>query len=296
MTLAKTVKGELHPRNYHNGRYNFTELIVAYPELEKFVVENKYGDLSIDFFNPRAVKALNKALLAFFYGVKFWDIPPHALTPPIPGRADYIHYIADLLSVSKTQNINCLDIGVGANCIYPIIGCCQYGWSFVGSDVNADSVRNAQNIVSKNSKLQGKVEIRHQQNPNSIFRGVVTAEDSFEVSICNPPFHDSPESAERGSLRKLRNLKGKNVRKSTLNFGGKSNELWCEGGELGFITNMIHESKLFQKKIKWFTTLVSKEDNLAALERELLKVGVKEKKIISMTQGNKKSRILAWRY
>ncbi|MFI3268603.1 MAG: 23S rRNA (adenine(1618)-N(6))-methyltransferase RlmF [Rikenellaceae bacterium] len=296
MALTKIIKGDLHPRNYHNGRYDFEKLIAAYPELSQFVAENKFGDLSIDFFNPKAVKSLNKALLLYYYGIEFWDIPHSALTPPIPGRADYIHYIADLISQSTSQNINCLDIGVGANCIYPIIGCSQYGWNFVGSDIDINSVKNAQNIVSKNTVLQDKVEIRHQQDKTSIFKGIISLNEHFDVSICNPPFHDSPESAEKGSLRKLRNLKGKNVLKSTLNFGGKSNELWCEGGELRFITDMIHESKLYKNNVEWFTTLVSKEDNLKVLENELKKIKVAQIKTINMSQGNKKSRILAWKF
>jgi 23S rRNA (adenine1618-N6)-methyltransferase len=46
--------------------------------------------------------------------------------PPIPGRADYIHYIADLLAttnsgIPKETEYKDWDIGVGANCIYPII-------------------------------------------------------------------------------------------------------------------------------------------------------------------------------
>ena len=44
------------------------------------------------------MKALNKALLAHFYAVKHWDIPDGFLCPPVPGRADYVHHLADLLA------------------------------------------------------------------------------------------------------------------------------------------------------------------------------------------------------
>jgi 23S rRNA A1618 N6-methylase RlmF len=52
-----------------------------------------------------------------------------------PGRLDYIHYIADLLQKQqryhpKGHTVQGLDIGIGANCIYPIIGNAEYGWSF----------------------------------------------------------------------------------------------------------------------------------------------------------------------
>ena len=94
---------------------------------------NPYGKQTINFFNPQAVKALNKALLVTHYGIRYWDIPKNYLCPPIPGRADYIHYIADLIDPEGVnmmvkeecddqprRQCRCLDIGVGANCIYPL--------------------------------------------------------------------------------------------------------------------------------------------------------------------------------
>ena len=146
-------KNNLHPRNKHRLRYNFPELIAACPELSAFVAPNPYGDLSVDFKDPNAVKALNRALLQFFYKVDLWDVPEGYLCPPIPGRADYIHTLADLLaadnngSIPLGKSIKVLDIGVGANCIYPLIGHHEYGWSFVGSDIDHIAVNSAKNIV-----------------------------------------------------------------------------------------------------------------------------------------------------
>ncbi|MFI3292445.1 MAG: 23S rRNA (adenine(1618)-N(6))-methyltransferase RlmF [Rikenellaceae bacterium] len=283
-----------HPKNPHNGRYDFKKLITTHPPLAKFVGDNGYGEESICFFDPKAVKALNQALLLHFYGV-VWDIPPHALTPPIPGRADYIHYISDLIGDKKDKQIvRIVDIGVGANCIYPIIGTIQYGWHFVGSDIDKKSIESAQRIIDNNPQLQGKITLRRQSNKNNIFKGVINNEELFDATICNPPFHDSAQSAERGTMRKLRNLKGKNQPK--LNFGGRSNELWCEGGELQFITNMIAESVEFKSQCRWFTTLVSKESNLSMLKREIKKAGASTIRTIEMGQGNKRSRILAWSF
>ena len=67
---------------------------------------NPFNDLSIDFFNPKAVKMLNKALLKQYYNIDNWNIPADNLCPPIPGRADYIHHIADLLG-SKSDKFLC---------------------------------------------------------------------------------------------------------------------------------------------------------------------------------------------
>ncbi|MFI3285210.1 MAG: 23S rRNA (adenine(1618)-N(6))-methyltransferase RlmF [Rikenellaceae bacterium] len=293
MPQVKIVKGELHPRNPHRDGYDFEALVKAHAPLERFVALNKYGTLSINFFDPQAVRALNAALLALHYNIGWWEIPSSALTPPIPGRADYIHYVADLAPAST----RCLDVGVGANCIYPIIGSAAYGWEFVGSDISKSSIESARQIVERNSVLSGRVELRHQADPTKIFDGVINNCEHFDITLCNPPFHASAEAAAKGTQRKLRGLKATSKgNKAVLNFGGESNELWCEGGERKFVERMISESRQFATQCGWFTSLISNEDNLAPLRRALNSVGVREQRTIEMYQGNKRSRILAWRF
>ena len=304
-------KGELHIRNKHNGQYDFPLLIENYPPLKRFVSLNPLGVQTINFFNPQAVKALNKALLISYYGIRYWDIPKQYLCPPIPGRADYIHYIADLIQpdrVAKDLRVEdedaneqktkrrCLDVGVGANCIYPIIGHVEYGWMFVGSDIDPVSIENARKIVTCNPVLAHKIDLRLQKDNRRIFDGIIAPDEYFDVTICNPPFHSSKKEAEEGTLRKLSSLKGEKVKKTKLNFGGNANELWCEGGELRFLLNMISESRKYRKNCGWFTSLVSKEKNLDKLYAKLKAVHVSEYKIIRMCQGTKNSRILAWRF
>lgn len=296
-----TEKGELHKRNKHSGQYDFPGLTEVCRPLKKFVVLNPYGTQTIDFFNPQAVKALNKALLMKYYGIRYWDIPKGYLCPPIPGRADYIHYIADLIQAGDAGRADgrkrrCLDIGVGANCIYPIIGQVEYGWTFVGSDIDPVSLENARKIVTCNPVLAHKIELRLQGDRRKIFDGIIAADEYFDVTICNPPFHGSREEAEEGTIRKLSSLKGERVAKAKLNFGGNANELWCEGGELCFLSDMIAESRKYRKNCGWFTSLVSKSKNLDVLYAGLKAAGVSEYKVIRMSQGTKNSRILAWRF
>jgi len=108
----KAQKPGLHPRNRHHQRYDLPALCQAHPELQGFITLNPVGEQTIDFANPLAVKALNKALLAHFYAVKHWDIPDGFLCPPVPGRADYIHHLADLLALDTgtiPENASILD-------------------------------------------------------------------------------------------------------------------------------------------------------------------------------------------
>lgn len=288
----------LHPRNRHNGQYDFARLVADYPALGRFVAPNPCGIPSINFFDPQAVIALNKALLKSYYGITYWNLPRNSLCPPIPGRSDYIHYLADLIGSSPETGSTCriLDIGVGANCIYPIIGCVEYGWRFVGSDINTASLENARKIATCNPVLAHRIELRQQSDRQVIFRGIIAPGEVFDATLCNPPFHRSPEESREGTLRKLSSLKGKRVTKAALNFGGNAHELWCEGGELAFLLRMIDESQAFGKQCKWFTTLVSKAAYLEELYVRLQTVGVKEFRTIQMQQGTKSSRILAWHF
>ena len=283
----------MHARNRHLARYDFTQLTKTCPELAAHVLVNKFGDESIDFANPESVKLLNKAILKEFYKINWWDIPDNYLCPPIPGRADYLHYVADLLYGARGKSIVALDIGVGANCVYPLIGQYEYGWSFIGSDIDQGAITSAQSILDHNLDIKEQIELRLQANANQIFKGILKPNELIDISICNPPFHASAEEAAAGSERKLKNL---GLQKKVLNFGGKSHELWCKGGEKAFIKNMIEESRLVAAQCLWFTTLVSKKENLPDLERELKKVSASDVKILEMSQGQKISRILAWTF
>lgn len=297
------TKTNLHPRNRHRTRYDFVRLIASCPELAAFVRNNEYGNESIDFADPAAVKALNRALLLHDYHIKDWDIPAQYLCPPIPGRADYLHHLADLLAGSngatlpRGPSVRVLDIGTGANCIYPLIGHAEYGWQFVGTEVDQIALQNAQRIVDAN-QLNDAIELRLQPSPSAIFADVTYADEYFDLTLCNPPFHASLAEARKGSQRKWQNL-GKEDdkrKKPVLNFGGQSQELCCDGGEEAFIKRMIEESESGKDNCLWFTTLVSKSATLPHVYRALKYSKAKENRTIEMSQGQKKSRFLAWTF
>lgn len=296
------TKDQLHPNNKHRERYDFKALIITNPALASYVSKNKYGDESIDFFKPAAVTCLNQTLLQHFYDIQNWSIPDGYLCPPIPGRADYIHHIAELLGnanggeIPIGKDIKCLDVGVGANCVYPIIGTKEYGWSFVGSDIDPISIASANQIIENNSFLKGKMTLRLQKQPNAIFSDIIEKDERFDLTICNPPFHASAKEAAEGSMRKLSNLKRKKATKATLNFGGQKNELWCDGGETRFVGNMLQESKIYADSCLWFSSLISKQANLNIVYKQLEALNPSEIHTIAMKQGNKISRLLVWTF
>ena len=297
----------MHINNRHKQGYNFKALIKVNPELSRFIIINKYNnEETIDFSNPLAVKSLNLSLLKSEYNITFWDIPAGYLCPPVPGRVDYIHHLNDLLKTTprnlrpKGVPVKVLDIGTGASCIYPILGQREYDWDFVASDIDPISIKVAKQIISSNKTLDKKIKCRLQKNSLQIFNGIIEAGDFFQLTLCNPPFHSSLAEASEGTTRKWKNLnKTKSVstpQSKTLNFGGQKAELWCPGGELAFIGNMIKESKNYHKQVLWFTCLVSKKDHISKIKLYLKKAQADQIKVINMAQGQKISRFIAWSF
>ena len=261
------------------------------------------GESSIDFSDPEAVRALNRALLKMQYGIAYWDLPEGYLCPPVPGRADYLHGLADLLAESNAGTIprgaaiRALDIGTGANLIYPLLGHREYGWRFIGSDIDATALRAATAIVDANG-FRKAIELRHQPDSARILDGLLNGDEVFDITLCNPPFHASAEDAARGSQRKWRNLGKTDAARggARLNFGGQSTELWYPGGEASFVRRMIRESAQISARVYWFSTLIAKSEHLADVRKQLKQANAQEVREIAMAQGNKQSRFVAWSF
>jgi len=290
------AKPGLHPRNRHRERYDIPALVAACPELAPFLRPNPLGEPTIDFADPAAVRTLNRALLASAYGIRGWDLPRGFLCPPVPGRADYLHHLADLLAAGgpppRGPGVRILDVGVGANAIYPLVGHREYGWTFLGTDIDPGALASARAILAANPGLEDVIELRLQKDPGRILAGVVLPGETFEACMCNPPFHGSPAEAREGTQRKWRNLGRPSA--PVLNFGGQGAELWCEGGEVAFVSRMVEESAARPDCCRWFTSLLSKSASLPPVQAALRKAGAVRVRVLEMSQGQKRSRIVAW--
>jgi 23S rRNA (adenine1618-N6)-methyltransferase len=294
----------MHLDNPHRNPYNFEALIQTNQELEAFVFTNEHEIQTIDFANPKGVFQLNKALLLQHYKLDHYELPIGHLCPAVPGRADYLCHVKTFLDeritvISETASYKVLDIGVGANCIYPIIGAQLFNWKMVGVDINSDAVASAKEIVAATKGLESNIDIRHQIDNANIFTGIIKKDEYFNVTVCNPPFHTSEIEASKGTMRKLANIsKDKDYafrQELVQNFGGKANELWCNGGEALFIKRMIKQSLKYKKQVGVFTTLVSNKAHLNKLYKQLDKAKANHKTVV-MHIGNKNSRMLAWSF
>jgi len=299
---AKKTKHAMHPRNTHQTGYDFPTLTKAHPALQAYVIETAFGSTSIDFANPEAVVALNTALLKAYYNIQNWSILKNSLCPPIPGRADYIHYAADLLAaehdgtIPTGAKVNVLDIGTGSSLIYPILGERMYGWSFLATDIDRNALNHAGALIKNNSGLSKKITLQLQDNREHIFGGIIQQGDHFDLVVCNPPFFQSREDNWQKTSKKFNNLHKGKEELPVRNFGGHPNELWCEGGERKFVRTMINESMQYKKQLGWVTSLISNKENLKPLIATLEYNKASKVEVIDMAQGQKAIRILAWKW
>ena len=296
MTANKT---SLHPQNPFAAPYPLAELVQLQPALAAYLKTTPDGRETLNFAEPAAVTLLNTALLQWQFGLVHYHVPPGYLCPAVPGRLDYLLYLQDLLTASfqgkkvPAAAVQLLDIGCGANLIYSILAAKALRWQAIGSDIDATALQNAATLIEQNG-LQRQLSLRQQANPQAIFHGVIQKGDYLDLTLCNPPFHDSPDAAAAGSARKQRNLGLDSA--APLNFAGQANELWCEGGEPAFLRRMLAESKDFAHQVYWFSTQVSKQQHLAKLQQQLQQLEATQVQVIEMSQGNKQSRILAWSF
>jgi 23S rRNA (adenine1618-N6)-methyltransferase len=153
----------------------------------------------LDFSNPDSVKQLTKTLLKKDFGLKI-ELPDDRLCPPVcpsipfpavglpevdlltsifpflkvPNRLNYLLWIQSLLDTSSMsysdtydseRQVLGLDIGTGASCIYPLLGCAQRPkWRFGATDIDQKSLQFAQRNVQLNG-LQNRVKL-HQSKPD----------------------------------------------------------------------------------------------------------------------------------
>jgi 23S rRNA (adenine1618-N6)-methyltransferase len=295
-------KPGMHPRNRYRHGYPFEQLAQKSPELQAYLRTNDAGRPSIDYADADAVLALNRALLVDAYKLKNWSIPEGYLCPPVPGRSDIIHHAADLLASSHPKGLNkgasirVLDVGVGANAILPIIGIYEYGWTFVGADIDLPALHSVEKLMESNDTLHSHLSLRLQTKPAQTFKEIIMKDEFFDLTLCNPPFYRSAEEAARVSLGKFRNLGKREPERNMRNFGGQHRELWVEGGELQFVASMIRESRFFDRHVLWFTSMVSKKEHLPELYKVFDEVEAVLIRTIPMSQGLKSSRMIAWSF
>lgn len=313
---------QLHHRNIHIDD-DFLLISEKYPEFRK-CIKILNGNMCINYNNPTALYCISKVLLHHRYNL-IWDMPDNFLIPTVPSRANYVHFISDLLtpehvyntetvsnkgSLNDTETIKfnthqdfCsveliprgkqvlgLDIGIGANSIFSLLCNKIYSWNMVGTDISSESLKVSDSII-KNNNLSDCITLLLQENPEDILLGILDRPEiktlNFSFTICNPPYYDSIEDSEM------------NVHPNRYRVC-KNYEVITQGGESQFILKMYSQSKIFRKRVIWYTSQVSKLKNLKflrnALGKEIVSNELKSLIFTTLKQGKHDKWVIAWSF
>ncbi|KAL2633020.1 hypothetical protein R1flu_004499 [Riccia fluitans] len=176
---GRAKRRAMHPCNkYAEKPPDFSLFASLYPSFAPYVSYGHKKKPKIDWTDFNATRELTRVLLDHDFGIKWW-IPDGQLCPTVPNRANYIHWIDDLLSVypapwhsENFSEIRGVDIGTGANCIYPLLGAALQGWHFVGTDVTPVALCWAKKNVDQNPQYAGFIEIRQATTDSSVETGL----------------------------------------------------------------------------------------------------------------------------
>ena len=141
-----------HPRNPFRVRPDFLQLSSKHAELELHLIRFANGKCKVDFESADAVRTLTRVLLQETYELDV-QIPLDRLVPAVPQRLNYLLWLEDIFNTicDHEKLVVGLDIGTGASCIFPLLGCrLRSNWNFVGTELDSQSAIAASQNVNRN--------------------------------------------------------------------------------------------------------------------------------------------------
>ncbi|KAL5039972.1 hypothetical protein RTP6_007059 [Batrachochytrium dendrobatidis] len=278
----------MHARNPFCDQFDFVALAETHPRLNRYLRKTRTGSI-IEFGDPKAVRELTCALLFKYFGLRL-EIPLDSLCPPVPNRLDYILHIEDLLSESNPSldaTVRGIDIGTGASCIYPLLGCSRNPkWSFLALEIDERSIDFATQNVNRNS-LQNCITVVKGSTQNPII-SLPNDNQMYDFCMCNPPFYSDEEE-----MRVSRSIKQQAPLSLCM---GSQNEMLQPGGEVAFVTSLIEESQILGCRITWYTSLVGFRENAQRLEALLHQKQIPVVRRAVYKQGRTSRSILTWSF
>lgn len=203
----------------------------------------------------------------------------------MPNRHNYILWLKHLLDSTSYGpaggRLSGLDIGTGASCIYPLLGCVQRPWSFFATDVDDKSLTFARKNVELNG-LQGRIKVVPRRPEEPLVPLDELGIDSLDFVMTNPPFYFSEDELLASALKKSRPPHSACT--------GAPVEMVCEGGEVAFVGRIVDESLRLRGRVRWYTSMLGKVSSLEVLVDQLRGHGVDNFAVNEFVQGSKTRR------
>lgn len=279
----------MHPRNPYRGKDpNHEQLVDQFPELKQYLRPAKRkGDrptLALTT-NPAAAIAYNCALLKRDFGIN-WSIPVGRLCPPIASRVNYVLWVQDLIKLNrpKTQpsvdRVVGIDIGTGANAIYPLLGTAlDSTWHFVATDVDESALSLAKKNMEANPRLQRRIKLKRVSEDARVQAALPPGDGMIDFCMCNPPFFESALDVR--------------IRPDGSTAGTRS-ELVCQGGEEGFVSGIVRDSVKLGRRVRWYTSMFGKKASVKSTLKLIREAGFTNIATTQFLQGRTTRWGIAW--
>ena len=261
------------------------------------------------------------------------------MIPAITNRVNYIHILEDLLTLSSPPlsssgrdtppppplTADGLDIGTGANLIYPLLGAAIVGWTFVGVDITDTAIAWATRNRDNNPHLGDKIVLRqvtpgpfvshaswrtdwpkdknhhhhhhHHHHHREKVVGISTDNHTEKGGILTT---GAVRAGERYAFCMCNppffETEDQCCANPRTNFQGTPAEMVCPGGEGSFVRRLVYDSLHLQHQIHWFSTLVGKKATLRSIRTELHRQGVPVVRTAELAQGKTSRWVLAWSF
>jgi 23S rRNA (adenine1618-N6)-methyltransferase len=176
--------------------------------------------------------------------------------------------------------------GVGASCIYPLLGCSmRQQWQFHGTEIDETNITWARKNVTLND-MASRIQVHPNTATGNILQLDAMGIECADFTMCNPPFYKSKEDMQRSLT--------KDTPPSAVCTGADV-EMITEGGDAGFAVRIVEESKGFGERVQWYTCMLGKLSSLAVVVEKLRELSCQNWAIGCLVPGNKTRRwVVGW--
>ncbi|KAJ0145664.1 hypothetical protein ACKLNR_005569 [Fusarium oxysporum f. sp. zingiberi] len=297
LPVDQTLTLEGPPEDAKSRDSHFAELYSKAPDFQQLALQDAdfarlWKKHKTDFFNdPECVMQLTKSLLKLDFGLKL-ELPDDRLCPPVLNRHNYLMWLKGLLDSTsyekQDRKIVGLDIGTGASCIYPLMGCTERDWDFIATDIDPKSLEYARKNVALNG-LDNRIKVVERKPTDALIPLDDLNVNSISFTMSNPPFYKSEEEL-------LESAKQKSRPPFTACTGAKV-EMVTDGGEVEFVDRMLKESLALQERVQWYTSMFGFLTSLIEFVDKLREHKIDNYAVTEFIQGSKTRRwAVAWSF
>ncbi|KAM0425150.1 hypothetical protein ACHAPT_009711 [Fusarium lateritium] len=288
---------EAPPEDHLTRDRHFADLYKKTPDFKQLALQDKdfavlWNKHKTDFFdNPQCVKQLTKTLLKLDFGIEM-ELPDDRLCPSVTVRHNYSLWLKDTLDATGYEEpggkLVGLDIGTGASCIYPLLGCTQRSWEFIATEIDEKNLEYARKNVALN-KLEDRIRIVERKPTDALIPLDDLNIDKIDFTMTNPPFYKSEQEMIKSAEQKSRPP-------FTACTGAKV-EMVTDGGEVAFVDRILKESLKLRERVRWYTAMFGFLTSLVDFVAKLREHGIDNYAITEFVQGSKTRRwAVAWSF